>query len=141
MKAKLQLYNKCRRGKKGQTGCEKSKFRHTAGRGKIIISLVKGTVPRDFLVHVSFHQSAPSWSLINRCLAFFIWLHIRRDIDPLIVFCVVSHNADKNKILLLSLFEKWILYTFIRDTGTVMYVYFEQTVPLKVYSEVLLFKY
>jgi hypothetical protein len=34
--------------------------------------------------------------------------------------------------------EKWILYTLIRGIG--MYVYFEYTVPLKVYSEILLFK-
>ncbi len=34
------------------------------------------------------------------------------------------------------MFEKWILYTFIR--GTFMYVYIEYTVPLKVYSEVLI---
>ncbi len=34
------------------------------------------------------------------------------------------------------MFENWILNTFIR--GTVMYVYFEYTVTLKVYSEVLI---
>jgi hypothetical protein len=32
------------------------------------------------------------------------------------------------------MFETWSLYTFIR--GIVMYLYFEYTVPLKVYSEV-----
>jgi hypothetical protein len=35
------------------------------------------------------------------------------------------------------MFEKWILYTFIRCI--VMYVYFEFTIPLKSYSEVLIF--
>jgi hypothetical protein len=30
------------------------------------------------------------------------------------------------------MFEKWILYTFIR--GIVMYVYFEFTIPLKAYN-------
>ncbi len=49
---------------------------------------------------------------------------------------IVSHNADKNKILKLSVFEKWIMYTFIR--GIVMYVNFEFNVPLKAYSEVLI---
>ncbi len=33
--------------------------------------------------------------------------------------------------------EKWILHTFIR--GIVMYVYFEFTIPLQVYSKVLNF--
>ncbi len=42
-------------------------------------------------------------------------------------------NADRNKILKLSMFEKGILYTFSR--GIVMYVYFEFTVPLKAYIE------
>jgi hypothetical protein len=36
------------------------------------------------------------------------------------------------------MFEKGILYTFIK--GIVMYVYFEFTVPLMAYSEVLIFK-
>ncbi len=53
-------------------------------------------------------------------------------------FRVVSHKADKNKFLNLSMLEKGILYTFIR--GFVTYVYFEFTVPLKAYSEVLIFK-
>jgi hypothetical protein len=35
------------------------------------------------------------------------------------------------------MFEKWILYYFIR--GIVMSVYFEFTVPLKAYNEVLIF--
>jgi hypothetical protein len=34
------------------------------------------------------------------------------------------------------MFEKWILNTLIRDI--VIYVYFEYTVPLKVYLEVLI---
>jgi hypothetical protein len=29
--------------------------------------LLKGTVPRVFLIHFSFHQSTPPWSLISRC--------------------------------------------------------------------------
>ncbi len=55
-----------------------------------------------------------------------------------IFFRNVSHNADKNKIPKLSMFEKWILYTCIR--GIVMYIYFEFTFLWKVYSEVLIFK-
>ncbi len=35
------------------------------------------------------------------------------------------------------MFVKWILFTSIR--GIVMYVYNEFTVPLKIYSEVLIF--
>ncbi len=42
----------------------------------------------------------------------------------------------KRKFFNYFCFEKLILYTFI--IGTVMYVYFEYTVPLKVYSEVLI---
>jgi hypothetical protein len=62
------------------------------------------------------------------------FLHIRRNIDPLIFFCVVSHNADNNKVLKLSMFVKSILFNSLR--GIVMYVYFEFIVPLKDYSEV-----
>jgi hypothetical protein len=102
----------------------------------VVRERVKGTVPRDILIYFSFHQSTPSWSLISKCEAFSMWLHIRHDIDPLIFFCIVSHNSDKNPIREISLFEKWILYTLIR--GTVMYVYFWYTVPLKVYSEVII---
>jgi hypothetical protein len=36
------------------------------------------------------------------------------------------------------MFEKWILYTFIR--GIVMNVYFDLTVPLKAFSDVLFLK-
>ncbi len=63
-----------------------------------------------------------------------MWLQIRCDVDPLIFFHIVSHNTDINKILKLSMCEKWILYTFVR--GIVMYVYFEFTVPLQSYSQV-----
>ncbi len=58
---------------------------------------MKGTVPRDFFVHISFHQSAPSWSLISRWLAFFIWLDIRRDIDPLIFSALYPTTQIKTK--------------------------------------------
>ncbi len=34
------------------------------------------------------------------------------------------------------MFEKWIIYTVIR--GAIIYVYFEYSVPLKVYSKVLI---
>jgi hypothetical protein len=41
------------------------------------------------------------------------------------------------KIIKLSMFRNWILYTFLR--GIVMYVYFEFTVSLKAYNEVQIF--
>ncbi len=47
-------------------------------------------------------------------------------------------NANKKKILKLSMFEKWILYTFIR--GILIYVHFEFSVPWKAYSEILIFE-
>ncbi len=50
------------------------------------------------------------------------WLHILSDIDPLTFFSV-----NKNKILKLYMFEKSILYTFIKSI--MVYVYFEFTVP------------
>jgi hypothetical protein len=76
------------------------------------------------------------FSLINfilvsdyQVLSFSICIHIHRDIDPLIFFCVISHNADNNKVLELSMFVRLILFNSLR--GIVMYVHLEFTVPLK----------
>jgi hypothetical protein len=73
------------------------------------------------------------------CLDFPLWCPVRRDMNICIFFpyCIPQHRYIK-KIFNQSMFEKYILYIFIRYIE--MYVYFGFTVSLKAYGEVIIFK-